>query len=109
MCVKGHESAVTLFGVRNGFAGGSSRDFRNVCDELPAPEQATVMIADILYQAKQSGEISQAEPEEQSRRNRNRRPLNVHDRIAPAIEDRMVSGLPVRPANISSDWMIPQS
>ena len=30
MCVKGHESAVTLFGVRNGFAGGSFRDFRSI-------------------------------------------------------------------------------
>ena len=50
------------------------------------------MIADILEQAKQSGKISQAEREEQSRRHRKRRPLNDHDRIAQAIEDRMVHG-----------------
>ena len=92
MCAKGHKIAVTLFRERNGFAGGSSRDFRSVCDELPAPEQATRMIADILDQAQQGGKISLAERKEQSRRNRNRRPLNVHDRIAQAIEDRMVHG-----------------
>ena len=109
MCVTGHDRAVTLFGVRNGFAGGSSWDFCNVCDGLPEPEQVTGMIADILHQARQSGKISEAEWEEQSRRNRNRRPLNVYDRIAQAIEDRMVHGLPVRPANIGGEWMTPQS
>lgn len=67
------------------------------------------MIADILDQARQSGKISQAEREEQSRRNRNRQLLNVHDRIAQAIEDRMVHGPSVRPANIGGDQMTPQS
>ena len=109
ICDKGHETAVTLFRVRHGFAGGSSWDFCNVCDGLPAPEQITGMIADILDQARQSGKISQAEWEIQSQKNRNRRPRNVHDRIAQAIEDRMVHGRPVRPANIGGEWMTPQS
>lgn len=103
-CTQGHEITVQLFEAGGGFAGGSSWDYCDWCDEMPDPEQVTRMTADILDQARASGKISQAEWEAQIRLNRSRQPRNVRDRIAQAIAETMVHGKPVRLANIGNQW-----
>lgn len=108
ICANGHQNAVTLFEAGNGFAGGSSWDFCDWCDEPPDPQKVSEMKEDILEQARRSGKISQAEWEAQSRLNRSRPPRNVHDRIAEAIEAAAVHGRPVRLANTGEQWQTPQ-
>lgn len=108
ICSRGHENTVKLFEAGNGFAGGSSWDFCDQCDEMPDPQKAAEMKEDILEQARRSGKISQAEWEAQSRLNRSRPPKNVHDRIAEAIEAVAVHGRPVRLANTGEQWQTPK-